>query len=71
MFKNKNRCVFCNKKLNLSPEIHYIVLNTKRESIIQSMSTYYDAVDCQNCGRQNIMGERYITKLKKVEDDDE
>lgn len=54
----------------MSLKNHYIVIDTSSTSLF-SGSTYYDAIDCDNCGRQNIMGERYIKIVKKDEDTDE
>ena len=70
--KNSNTkcCVFCNKELNLSLKKHYIVIDTSVTSLFNG-NKYYDVIDCDNCGRQNIMGERYIKKVKKDEDIDE
>ena len=69
VFKKKC-CSFCNKELNLSLKNHYIVIDTSSTSLF-SGNTYYDAIDCDNCGRQNIMGERYIKMIKKDEDTNE
>ena len=67
----KKCCSFCDKELNLSLKNHYIVIDTTPTTLF-SGNTYYDAIDCDNCGRQNIMGERYIKKIvKKDEDIDE
>lgn len=66
IFKKK-RCSFCNKELNLSLKNRYIAINTT----LFNGNTYYDAIDCDNCGRQNIMGGRYIKKVVKDEDIDE
>lgn len=66
VFKKK-RCSFCNKELNLSLKNHYITSSTT----LFNGNTYYDAIDCDNCGRQNIMGDRYIKIVKKDEDIDE
>lgn len=66
VFKKK-RCSFCNKELNLSLKNHYIASSTT----LFNGNIYYDAIDCDNCGRQNIMGERYIKIVKKDEDIDE
>lgn len=68
-FKTKN-CSFCNKELVLSLDKHYIVSDTVRLNPFEE-ATHYDVVDCNNCGRQNIMGKRYIKIVKKVEDIDE
>lgn len=72
MNKNSNTkcCDFCNKELNLSLKKHYIVIDTSITSLFNG-NTYYDAIDCDNCGRQNIMGERYIKKFEKDEVVDE
>lgn len=59
MFKIKGLCEYCSKKLDLSTENHYVVMEVKKDGIF-SNTTYYDAVDCKACGRQNIMGKRFI-----------
>ena len=69
IFKKKC-CSFYNKELNLSLKNHYIAINTSSTALFNG-NTYYDAIDCDNCGRQNIMGGRYIKKVKKDEDIDE
>ena len=69
IFKKKC-CSFCNKELNLSLKNHYIAINSSSTALFNG-NTYYDAIDCDNCGRQNIMGGRYIKKVKKDEDIDE
>ena len=69
VFKKKC-CSFCNKELNLSLKNHYIAINTSSTTLFNE-NTYYDAIDCDNCGRQNIMGGRYIKKVVKDEVVDE
>jgi len=71
MFKVKGYCEFCNKKLELSLENHYVASEFDRNGLLITSHIDYDAIDCKNCGRQNIMGVRYKKKIYEAGDKDE
>lgn len=67
------KCTICNFEFELNKDIHYVV----RENDITGISNIcshketqlYDAVDCPNCGCQNLLGER-LRPVKVVEVDE-
>ena len=63
--KKRKRCANCGAVLELTEERHYIAVEaTKNDGLLYQKPIFFDAYDCQVCGRQYLSGIR----AKKMEE---
>lgn len=60
--KPKRKCVVCGNTFEIEIGKKYVVKNIEEVMII-----YYDAMDCPNCGCQNIIWKRLEKAIKNTE----
>lgn len=54
---DEKKCSVCGTLLNLTKDKIYLV---KGVSVLTGRYTLYDAIDCEQCGCQNVLKERKV-----------
>lgn len=57
----KIKCKVCGKRIRLDKIFFYPVL----KDACVTRNEYMECFDCPNCGRQNVVGIRFVGKAKK------